>query len=60
MGNQYSITVSDETHNILKSMKRSGHMTSQVVDEAVKTLGQQGLARLIALRRRIKNLEVKE
>jgi len=57
MGNQYSITVSDETDHILKELKDGGYMTSQVVDEAVKLLKGQALSRLIALRRRIKHLE---
>ena len=54
MGNQYSITVSNETDYILKELKESGYMTSQVVDEAIKLLGQMALARLIALRRQTK------
>lgn len=57
MGNQYSITVSDETDRILKTLKDGGYMTSQVVDEAVKLLKNEALAKLIALRRRIKHLE---
>jgi hypothetical protein len=57
MGNQYSITVSDESERILKSMKDSGYKVSQAVDEAVKTIGEAGLARLIAMRRRMKYLE---
>lgn len=56
MGNQYSITVSDATDSMLKQLKDSGYMTSQVIDEAVKLLGPVALARLIALRRQIKNL----
>ena len=57
MGNQYSITVSDATDSMLKSLKDGGYMTSQVIDEAIKLLGPVALARLIALRRQIKNLE---
>lgn len=57
MGNQYSITVSDETHTILQTLKKSGYKVSQVVDEAVKTIGDQACARLIAIRRRLKSLE---
>ena len=57
MGNQYSITVSDETHRILQTLKKSGYKVSQVVDEAVKTIGDQACARLIAIRRRLKTLE---
>jgi len=52
MANQYSITVSDESNAILKSMKESGYKTSQAIDEAIKTLGQAALTRLIAMRRR--------
>lgn len=51
MANQYSITVSDESNNILKDLKRNEYMTSQVIDEAIKTLGERALARLISLRR---------
>ena len=51
MANQYSITVSDESNEILKSMKDSGYKTSQAIDEAIKTLGQAALTRLIAMRR---------
>lgn len=57
MGNQYSITVSDESEAILKSMKESGYKVSQVIDEAVKTLGEAGCARLIAMRRLIATLQ---
>jgi len=60
MGNQYSITVSDESEKILKSMKESGYKVSQVIDEAVKTMGEAALARLIAMRRRMKSLEASE
>jgi|TARA_R110001592_G_scaffold58297_1_gene176772 hypothetical protein len=52
MANQYSITVSDESAMILKSMKESGYKASQAIDEAIKTLGQAALTRLIAMRRR--------
>lgn len=60
MGNQYSITVSDETHRILQTLKKSGYKVSQVVDEAVKTIGDQACARLIAIRRRLKSFEEEE
>ena len=46
MGNQYSITVSDETHRILKQAKEDGYKVSQLIDVAVKTLGRQQLLRL--------------
>ncbi|MGI9459169.1 MAG: hypothetical protein ACR2NF_04155 [Pirellulales bacterium] len=57
MANQYSITVSDESNEILKSMKGSGYKTSQAIDEAIKTLGQAALTRLIAMRRRVEVVE---
>lgn len=57
MGNQYSITVSDESDRILQQMKENGCKVSQVIDEAIKTLQQPALARLIANRRRIIYLE---
>lgn len=60
MGNQYSITVSDESDRILQNMKENGYKVSQAIDEAIKTLGQPALARLIAFRRRIKHLEADE
>ena len=46
MGNQYSITVSDETHQILKQAKEDGYKVSQLIDIAVKTLGREQLLRL--------------
>ena len=46
MGNQYSITVSDETHQILKQIKEEGYKVSQMIDIAVKTLGREQLLRL--------------
>jgi len=51
MANQYSITVSDESNTILKNLKASGYKTSQVIDEAIRTLRQEALARLVANRR---------
>lgn len=51
MANQYSITVSDESDRILKKLKESGYKTSQVIDEAIRVLQQQALARLVAYRR---------
>ncbi len=53
MANQYSITVSDESNTILKNLKASGYKTSQVIDEAIRTLQQPALARLVAMRRRV-------
>lgn len=46
MGNQYSITVSDETHQILKKAKEQGYKVSQLIDIGVKTLGYDQLRRL--------------
>jgi len=64
MGNQYSITVSDETDRILQSMKEEGYKMSQVIDAAVSTIGKDGCARIIRDRRAIialkKAAEVKE
>jgi hypothetical protein len=57
MANQYSITVSDESDRILKLLKESGYKTSQVIDEAIRTLQQQALARLVAGRRLRDSLE---
>ena len=55
MANQYSITVSDESNTILKNLKASGYKTSQVIDEAIRTLQQAALARLVAMRRRVEH-----
>ncbi len=51
MANQYSITLSDESATILKTLKEGGYKTSQVIDEAIKTLRSPALARLVANRR---------
>ena len=51
MANQYSITVSDESDRILKQLKEKGIKTSQAIDEAIRTLQQQALTRLVANRR---------
>lgn len=51
MGNQYSITLSNESARIVDEMKEDGYKVSQVIDEAIKTLGRAALARLIANRR---------
>jgi hypothetical protein len=53
MGNQYSITVSDETDKILQDMKEQGYKMSQVIDAAVSTIGKDGCARIIRDRRAI-------
>ena len=60
MANQYSITVSDESNTILKNLKASGYKTSQVIDEAIRTLQQPALARLVAMRRRVEHTAVEE
>jgi hypothetical protein len=57
MANQYSITVSDESDRILKTLKDSGIKTSQAIDEAIRTLQGQALARLVANRRMRDSLE---
>jgi hypothetical protein len=46
MGNQYSITVSDESDRILQMAKDRGLKVSQIIDIAVKTLGMDALQRL--------------
>jgi hypothetical protein len=46
MGNQYSITVSDESHAILTQAKERKLKVSQIVDIAIKTLGLDALQRL--------------
>jgi hypothetical protein len=51
MANQYSITVSDESDRILKQLKDKGIKTSQAIDEAIRTLQEQALTRLVANRR---------
>ena len=51
MANQYSITLSDESAMILKGLKDTGVKVSQAIDEAIKTLQQPALARLVANRR---------
>jgi len=57
MGNQYSITVSDETDKILRDMKDQGYKMSQIVDAAVSTMGKHGCARVIRDRRVIEALK---
>jgi hypothetical protein len=49
MGNQYSVTVSDESDQILRRLKEDGKMPSRAVDVAVRALGIVGLARLMRL-----------
>jgi len=49
MGNQYSITVSDESANILNYIKKHGKMPSRAIDCAIRTIGIQGLMRLMLL-----------
>jgi len=57
MGNQYSITVSDETDKILRDMKEQGYKMSQIVDAAVSTMGKHGCARVIRDRRAVEALK---
>lgn len=57
MANQYSITVSEETDNILMELKNSGYKVSQVIDAAVKTLGGPACVRLVAQDRLLKTLK---
>ena len=57
MGNQYSITVSDEADKILQTMKKDGYKMSQVIDAAVSTIGEHGLQRLIRERRALAALK---
>jgi len=57
MGNQYSITVSDETDKILRDMKDQGYKMSQIVDAAVSTMGKHGCARVIRDRRQVEALK---
>ena len=52
MGNQYSITVSDESEAILRELKEKGWKVSQMIDVAVKTLGAQSLMHLHGVHRR--------
>jgi hypothetical protein len=52
MGNQYSITVSDESEAILRELKEKGWKISQMFDVAVKTLGAEALMRLHGIHRR--------
>ena len=51
MGNQYSITVSDESDKILRELKDVNIKSSHAIDEAVKFLGVRAFARLVAYRR---------
>lgn len=52
MGNQYSITVSDEVAAMLNWAKDNGFKVSQIIDVAVKTLGVDACVRLQAVYRR--------
>jgi len=52
MGNQYSVTVSDESEAILRDLKEKGWKVSQMIDVAVKTLGVDALMRLHGVHRR--------
>tara|TARA_R100000426_G_scaffold60143_1_gene42480 strand:+ start:413 stop:712 length:300 start_codon:yes stop_codon:yes gene_type:complete len=54
MGNQYSITVSDESARILTQAKEYGHKISPLIDVAIKTLGFDALQRLVTQQRNLK------
>ena len=54
MGNQYSITVSDESARILTLAKEHGHKVSPMIDVAIKTLGYDALRRLVSQQRTLK------
>lgn len=53
MGNQYSITVSDNADKKLKELKKSGYMPSRVIDSVLRMLDQHTLAQWYAIRTRI-------
>jgi len=60
MGNQYSITVSEESANILNYIKKCGKMPSRAIDCAVRTIGIQGLMRLMLLQTSLEDTWVVE
>lgn len=51
MGNQYSITVSDNADKKLKLLKEMGYMPSRVIDSALKMLDRHTLAQWYAIRK---------
>ena len=51
MGNQYSITVSDNADKKLKALKEMGYMPSRVIDTVIKMLDRETLAQWYALRK---------
>ena len=53
MGNQYSITVSDNANKKLKNLKELGYMPSRVIDTCLRMLNQETLAQWYAIRKRI-------
>jgi len=53
MGNQYSITVSDDANKKLKALKDLGYMPSRVIDTVIKMLDRETLAQWYAIRTRI-------
>ena len=57
MGNQYSITVSEDTDRIQQELKKDGYKMSQIVDAAVSTMGKDGCARIIRDRRALAALK---
>lgn len=54
MGNQYSITISDESARILTLAKEHGQKVSPMIDVAIKTLGYDALRRLVSQQRTLK------
>lgn len=60
MANQYSITVSDASDNILKLLKERGFKTSQVIDAAIYFIGAEGLGKLCHMKKKLGELEVEE
>lgn len=60
MGNQYSITVSDRTDQVLEKAKKAGYKVSQVIDAVVDFIGYEGCARMVAIKRALKAAEDEE
>ena len=60
MGNQYSITVSDRTDQVLEKAKKAGYKVSQVIDAVVDFIGYEGCARMVAIKRSMKAQEEAE
>ena len=60
MGNQYSITVSDRTDQVLDKAKKAGYKVSQVIDAVVDLIGYEGCARVVSIKRMIAANAAKE